>query len=98
MVVKASKGSVGQIEKEYNVSVNNIDVRYMKDKYYIVFIGKEGNESENEYYLDDSQIQVNDSPQAKSQAPASLTRGQVGGIQYPQVMGMNSKRNIVQSK
>ena len=97
-VVKASKGSVGQIEKEYNVSVNNIEVRYMKDKYYVVFIGKEGNESENEYYLDDSQIQVNDATQAKSQAPASLTRGQVGGIQYPQVMGMNSKRNIVPSK
>ena len=62
------------------------------------FIGKEGNESENEYYLDDSQIQVNDATQAKSQAPASLTRGQVGGIQYPQVMGMASKRNIVPSK
>jgi hypothetical protein len=70
----------------------------MKDKYYIVFIGKEGNESEKEYYLDDSQIQVNDAPQAKSQAPASLTRGQVGGIQYPQTMGIASKRNIIQSK
>lgn len=98
VVVKASKGSVGQIEKEYSLVVNNIEVRYMKDKYYIVFTGKEGNESENEYYLDDSQIQVNDAPQPTSQSPASLTRGQVGGIQYPQTMGIASKRNIVPSK
>lgn len=87
--VKASKGSVGQIEKEYTVAVSNIDVRYMKDKYYIVFTGKEGNESENEYYLDDTVVQVDDS------APPVSTTGKTGGMVSPQIMGVTSKRNIL---
>lgn len=76
--VQASKGSVGQIEKEYSLTVNNIDVRYMKDKYYVVFTGKEGNAGESEYYLDDSQIQVNP-PTAASTAPQSGLKS-VGGV------------------
>jgi hypothetical protein len=88
VTVKASKGSVGQIEKEYNVSVNNVDVRYMKDKYYIVFTGKEGNASDSEYYLDDSIISVDD-------APASIsTVGRTGGMSAPED-GTAGKRNIL---
>jgi hypothetical protein len=87
--VKASKGSVGQIEKEYGVTVSNIEVRYMKDKYYVVFIGKEGNESENEYYLDDSSIQVDNSA-----APVSST-GTTGGMGDTTQSTGNTKRNIV---
>lgn len=74
--VNASKGSVGQIEKEYTVTVSDIETRYMKDKYYVVFIGKEGNASQSEYYLDDSQIQVNP---ATSSAPQSGLKN-VGGV------------------
>jgi hypothetical protein len=85
--VKASKGSVGQIEKEYGILVLGIDVRYMKDKYYIVFTGKEGQASESEYYLDDSVIQVDDSAK-----PVSST-GTTGGLE-PQSTG-NTKRNIL---
>lgn len=88
VTVKASKGSVGQIEKEYNVNVNNIDVRYMKDKYYVVFTGKEGNAAESEYYLDDSIITVDD-------APASIsTTGRTGGMASPED-GTTTKRNIL---
>lgn len=76
--VSASKGSVGQIEKEYSILVNNIDVRYMKDQYYVVFSGKEGNASESEYYLDDSQIQVNP-PTTPAPAIQSGLRN-VGGV------------------
>lgn len=76
--VKASKGSVGQIEKEYDITVNDIDVRYMKDKYYIVFTGKEGNASDAEYYLDDSVIKVNPA-QKPTAAPASSLKN-VGGM------------------
>lgn len=86
--VKASKGSVGQIEKEYNVTVNNIDVRYMKDKYYVVFTGKEGNAAESEYYLDDSIISVDD-------APASVSStGRTGGMTSPED-GTAGKKNIL---
>jgi len=88
VTVKASKGSVGQIEKEYNVTVNNIDVRYMKDKYYVVFTGKEGNASESEYYLDDSIITVDD-------APASISNvGRTGGMSAPED-GTVGKKNIL---
>jgi hypothetical protein len=95
VVVKASKGSVGQIEKEYSFPVSSIDIRYMKDKYYIVFSGKEGNEAESEYYLDDSQIEVDGYGQEAPTMQSSLGKGQVGGIKYPQTMGIASKRNIV---
>ena len=91
--VKASKGSVGQIEKEYGIIVNNIDVRYMKDKYYIVFVGKEEKDSENEYYLTDSSIQVDSSAQ-----PVSDT-GTSGGLSATsQTADGNTKRNILPQK
>ena len=91
--IKASKGSVGQIEKEYGIVVNNIDVRYMKDKYYIVFVGKEEEDAENEYYLNDSSIQVNNSAQ-----PVSAT-GTTGGLgATSQTAGGNTKRNILPQK
>jgi hypothetical protein len=77
VTVNASKGSVGQIEKEYTVTVSDIQTRYMKDKYYVVFIGKEGNASQSEYYLDDSQVQVN--PATTATAPQSGLKN-VGGI------------------
>lgn len=89
--VKASKGSVGQIEKEYDMTVDNIDVRYMKDKYYIVFTGKEGQEQSSEYYLDDSVIEVDDSAK-----PISAT-GKTGGMEKP-TMQDTSKKNILPQK
>lgn len=89
-MVKASKGSVGQIEKEYNVTVSNIDVRYMKDKYYIVFTGKEGSASESEYYLDDSVIQVDDAAQSIS------STGRTGGMSAtPSSVPDTTKKNIL---
>lgn len=87
--VKASKGSIGQIEKEYQIFVSDVSVRYMKDKYYIVFTGKEEDESEKEYYLNDSIIQVDNSA-----TPVSST-GTTGGLE--QSTG-NTKRNIVPQK
>ena len=67
-------------------------------KYYIVFSGKEGNEAEPEYYLDDSQIEVDGYGQEAPTMQSSLGKGQVGGIKYPQTMGIASKRNIVPQK
>lgn len=87
VMVKASKGGVGQIEKEYGILVNGIDVRYMKDKYYVVFTGKEGQAAESEYYLDDSVIQVDDSA-----APVSSTDTSSGPEQSSTG---NTKRNIL---
>lgn len=87
--INAGKGGAGQMEKEYDVVVSDIDVRYMKDKYYIVFTGKEGDGPEKEYYLDDSIIEVDDSA-----TPVSQT-GRTGGMVSPQTIGMTGKRNIL---
>ncbi len=94
--VQASKGSVGQIEKDYTVSVNNVEVRYMKDKYYVVFIGKEGDANEAEYYLDDSLIQVNPPTTASTTAPQSALRN-IGGIvpMKPTPAGAPAAKNIL---
>lgn len=87
--VKASKGGVGQIEKEYNINVSNIDIRYMKDKYYIVFSGREGKQTQpSEYYLDDSVIQVTDA------APSISSTGKTGGMAPAPVTSM-PKKNIL---
>lgn len=95
VVIKASKGSVGQIEKEYTVSVNNIEVRYMKDKYYVVFVGKEGEEKESEYYLDDSNIKLN--PPKVSPATSQSALKNVGGIvpMKPTPAGTPVAKNII---
>jgi hypothetical protein len=90
--VKASKGSADQqVQKEYNISVNNIDVRYMNDKYHVVFIGKEGNKSKyNDYYLEDSFIQIDGS------APANSGTDTTGGLDATsQTSTGNTNRNIV---
>ena len=94
VTANASKGSVGQIEKDYTITVNDIQVRYMKDKYYVVFSGKEGNASQSDYYLDDSQIQVN--PATSSSTQQSGLRN-VGGIvpMKPTPAGSPVAKNIL---
>lgn len=94
VTVQASKGSVGQIEKDYTISVNNVEILYMKDKYYVVFVGKEGNASESEYYLDDSLIQVNPATSSTSAQPSLRN---VGGIVplKPTPVGAPVAKNII---
>jgi hypothetical protein len=79
--VNASKGSIGQVEKEYDILVTGIDVRHMKDTFYIVFKGKEGKASEAEYYVEDSQITVNpvnpSSPTSQPQSSLKTAGGMV---------------------
>jgi hypothetical protein len=92
ITVSASKGSIGQIEKEYKITVNNIGVRYMKEKYYVVFHGNEDGSKENEYYLTDSVIVVDNSA-----IPVSST-GTTGGLESPDLSTGNTKRNIIPQK
>jgi hypothetical protein len=67
----------------------------MKDKYYVVFSGKEGNASQSDYYLDDSQIQVNPATTASSTQQSSLRN--VGGIvpMKPTPAGSPVAKNIL---
>lgn len=94
VTVQASKGSVGQIEKDYTILVSNVEILYMKDKYYVVFVGKEGNAGESEYYLDDSLVKVN--PAISSTSQQSALRN-VGGIvpMKPTPVGATVAKNIL---
>jgi hypothetical protein len=95
VTANASKGSIGQIEKDYTIAVSDVQVRYMKDKYYVVFSGKEGNASQSDYYLDDSQIQVNPATTASSTQQSGLRN--VGGIvpMKPTPAGSPVAKNIL---
>ena len=90
--IKASKSTAGQLQKEYGIKVDDVDVRYMKDKYYIVFTGKEEGKSQAEYYLDDSVIQIDSTAQAVSDT------GTTGGLDEPEQSTGNTKRNILPQK
>lgn len=92
--VNASKGSVGQIEKEYSINVSDVKIYFIKDKYYVVLVGSEPDSTESEYYLNDSQIQVN--PAASSSTQQSGLRN-VGGIvpMKPTPAGSPVAKNIL---
>ena len=47
VTARASKGSVGQVEKDYSFTVATVDVVYLKDKFYIVLNGTD----KSEYYI-----------------------------------------------
>lgn len=108
VTARASKGAVGQIEKDYTFVVNGIAINYMNDEYYIVLKDK----NKKDYYINPAfkmKVAVadpsaeeptsSDSPQASPvQPPEDKTAGgfkNVGGIKYPQNMGIGSNKNTV---
>lgn len=78
--VEASKGGINQPNaKKYNITVTDIDVRYMDEKYFVVFTGSEGGKKDtHEYYLEDSKVQVN--PVTTTTAPQQSSLKNVGGV------------------
>ncbi len=90
VTVLASKGSVGQVEKEYTMKVSGVDIRRMKDKFYIVLQGGD----KSEYYVDTTaKAKIDNTPQEAPTMGSSLNKPQAGGIVYPQNMGMSTKNN-----
>jgi hypothetical protein len=47
VVVRASKGAIGQAEKDYTITIKEIDTTYLKDKYYIILKA----EDKKDYYI-----------------------------------------------
>ena len=104
--VRASKGAVGQVEKDYSITVTGISVSYLKDEYFVVLKDKDN----KDYYVNPHfKIKVvgagATAPEEKSpeanvvQPPDDSAAGQRRsfGISYPQNMGAssNSPHNIV---
>jgi len=104
VTVRASKGAIGQVEKDYTITVAGVDVNYMKDKFYIVLKGTD----KSDYYANtEFKVKIDATPpkaptmgaSGQPQKPqGSAAKGQVGSIRYPEVMGMSPKGNIVQGK
>lgn len=79
IVARASKGSVGQAEKDYTINVVGIDVTYLKDAYYIVIKG----DDKSDYYVNTGfKIKVNGP--AKKKGSSNETPSQVPPTQQPQ--------------
>jgi hypothetical protein len=52
VVARASKGTADQIEKDYTISIESIDVSQMGEKYHIIFKGTESNDDQTkDYYI-----------------------------------------------
>jgi hypothetical protein len=97
VTLRASKGAVGQIEKDYTITVTGVGVFMLKDEYFVVLKDKE----KKDYYVntafkikvsdaapesDDSKVA--DAPQASSVTKPEVGLKNTGPIKYPQNMGI----------
>lgn len=107
--VRASKGAIGQVEKDYSITVSSINVSYLKDEYFVVLKDKD----KKDYYVNphfkikiigaatapvSTGVEPTESPEASVVEPdASSEAGQrrTFGISYPQNMGVKSPNNII---
>ena len=99
VTVRASKGAVGQVEKDYTLTVVSVSITYLKDKYYVILKGKD----KKDYYINTGfKIKIlssgveakEETPEAPKASAQPNGKGQVGGIVYPQNMGIGSNRNV----
>ena len=87
VTVRASKGSVGQVEKDYDITVASVDIVYLKDKFYIVLTGTD----KAEYFANpEFKVKIDANPK---EAP-TMDSKQGGNIIHQPVIGMASKANV----
>lgn len=97
VVVRASKGSVGQTEQDYTINAVSASVTYMSDKFYVIVKGDDG----KDYYINPAfKVKVLGPAEKKKLAvaapalpPSQIQRGPVGGgMVQPQNMGLSSNQ------
>jgi hypothetical protein len=96
VVVRASKGSVGQTEQDYTINAIGASVTYMSDKFYVIVKGDDG----KDYYINPAfKVKVLGPAEKKKlsitpQMPptGAVQRGAVGGVVQPQNMGLSSNQ------
>ncbi len=91
VTVRASKGAVGQVEKDYDLTVASVDITYLKDRYYVILKGTD----KKDYYINDGfKIKIDGAGEetetagSPSESPAKKS---LGGIVHPQNMGVATK-------
>jgi hypothetical protein len=99
VTARASKGAVGQVEKDYTFTVVGVDVTYLKDKYFIILKG----DDKKDYYINlGFKIKIlgaaTDQEEQPEQKPEQDTSAPIGkknfGISQPQNMGLASNKNV----
>ncbi len=84
ITARASKGSVGQVEKDYTFTVASVDVVYLKDKFYIVLVGTD----KAEYYVNpEFKVKID----ASAPEAPTMDKKQGSNIVHQPVMGMAAK-------
>lgn len=97
VVVRASKGAIGQAEKDYTVTVKEIDTTFLKDKYYIIIKATD----KKDYYINTGfKIKIlgsgeTEAPQATILEPPEGEQGKknipaLGEMINPQILGFLS--------
>ena len=82
ITARASKGSVGQVEKDYSFTVVGVDIVYLKDKFYIVLKGSD----KSDYFVNpDFKVKVD---AAAPEAPTMDKKQGAKNIVHQPVMGM----------
>lgn len=96
VVARASKGSVGQTEQDYTIDVVGVDVTYMSEKHYVILKGAD----DKDYYINTTfKVKILGAAEKKksstpaTQPPPQNGKGPVGGIVYPQNMGIGANNN-----
>jgi hypothetical protein len=96
VVVRASKGAIGQAEKDYTITVKNITVTYLKDKYYVILKA----EDKKDYYINTGfKVKVLGEPPAEDQEtpPATILEPpeEEQGKKNPMALGEIVKQQII---
>lgn len=97
VVVRASKGAIGQAEKDYTITVKEVDTTFLKDKYYIILKAAD----KKDYYINTGfKIKVlgageTETPPATMLEPPTEEQGKknipaLGEIIKPQILGFLS--------
>jgi len=85
ITARASKGSVGQVEKDYSFTVVGVDIVYLKDKFYIVLKG-----SDKSDYFVNTEFKVKIDNTAPEAPTMDKKQGAKNIVQQP-VIGMTAK-------
>lgn len=108
VTIRASKGAVGQLEKDYTINVSTVAVNYMNEEYFVVLKDKD----KKDYFVnkafkikvlgaaDAGDAKQSDSPQASNVGdPKADNKGvvskNVGAMKYPQSMGLSTNSHVV---
>lgn len=94
VTARASKGAIGQIEKDYTFDVVSVDITYMSDKYYVVLKGSD----KKDYFINDGFklkiVGASEDQESEQSSELPKENPKLGEIVYPQNLGLGSNKKV----